>query len=168
MPKQSKSSPIAIVGLSALFPGSNTAQGFWRDIVAGKDLISDIPPTRWLIEDHYDPDPKAPDKTYAKRGSFLGDIGFDPMEFGVPPSAINATDTCQLLALIVAKRVLDDALNSQFTEVPRERASVIRSYQRPGIVPGGCQPNAAPSMGKGFAGKRHSRRSSYCNLRSYF
>ena len=125
MPKQSKSSPIAIVGLSALFPGSNTAQGFWRDIVAGKDLISDIPPTRWLIEDHYDPDPKAPDKTYAKRGSFLGDIGFDPMEFGVPPSAINATDTCQLLALIVAKRVLDDALNSQFTEVPRERASVI-------------------------------------------
>ena len=125
MPKQSKSSPIAIVGLSALFPGSNTAQGFWRDIVTGKDLISDIPPTRWLIEDHYDPDPKAPDKTYAKRGSFLGDIGFDPMEFGVPPSAINATDTCQLLALIVAKRVLDDALNSQFTEVARERASVI-------------------------------------------
>ena len=122
---QIKSSPIAIVGLSALFPGSNTAQGFWRDIVNGRDLISDVPPTRWLIEDHYDPDPKTPDKTYAKRGAFLGDIGFDPMEFGVPPSAINATDTCQLLALIVAKRVLDDALNSQFKEIARERASVI-------------------------------------------
>ena len=122
---QTKSSPIAIVGLSALFPGSNTAQGFWRDIVNGRDLISDVPPTRWLIEDHYDPDPKTPDKTYAKRGAFLGDIGFDPMEFGVPPSAINATDTCQLLALIVAKRVLDDALNSQFKEIARERASVI-------------------------------------------
>ena len=30
--------PIAIVGIGALFPGSTTAQGFWGDIVAGRDL----------------------------------------------------------------------------------------------------------------------------------
>lgn len=117
--------PIAIVGVSALFPGSTGAHGFWRDILAGRDLITDVPAGRWLIEDHFNPDPRAVDKTYCRRGAFLGDIAFDPIEFGVPPSAVKATDTSQLLALIVAKQVLDDALQGQFSETARERASVI-------------------------------------------
>jgi acyl transferase domain-containing protein/NAD(P)-dependent dehydrogenase (short-subunit alcohol dehydrogenase family) len=117
--------PLAIVGVSALFPGSSDAHGFWRDILAGRDLITEVPPQRWLIEDHYDPDPHAPDKTYCKRGAFLSDVPFDPVEFGVPPGVISATDTCQLLALLVAKQVLADALQGQFREIDRERASVI-------------------------------------------
>jgi acyl transferase domain-containing protein/NADP-dependent 3-hydroxy acid dehydrogenase YdfG len=118
-------SPIAVVGVSAIFPGSTDAHGFWRDILAGKDLITDVPESRWRIADHYDPDPKADDKTYCKRGSFLGEIDFDPIEFGVQPAAISATDTCQLLALIAARQVLDDAMRNQFKELDRERASVI-------------------------------------------
>ena len=117
--------PLAVVGVSALFPSSVGADGFWRNILSGRDLITDVPPKRWLIEDHYDPDPRTPDKTYCKRGAFLDDVEFDPVEFGVPPSAIPATDTCQLLALMVAKEVLDDALRGQFREIDRERASVI-------------------------------------------
>ncbi len=117
--------PLAVVGVSALFPASVGAHGFWRNILAGRDLVTEVPPHRWLIEDHYDPDPRTPDKTYCKRGAFLGDVEFDPVEFGIPPSAMVATDTCQLLALIVAKEVLDDALRGQFREMDRERASVI-------------------------------------------
>ena len=117
--------PIAIVGVSALFPGSTDAQGFWRDILLGRDLITDVPATHWLIDDYYDPDPSAPDKTYSKRGAFLPDVAFDPMEFGIPPSIVPATDTAQLLALIVAQRVLDDATQGQFAKMDRERASVI-------------------------------------------
>ena len=30
--------PIAIVGVSALMPGSTDKQGFWSDILAGSDL----------------------------------------------------------------------------------------------------------------------------------
>src|ERR1051325_2692222 len=95
----SKFKPIAVVGVGALFPGSTDAPGFWRDILAGRDLITDVPARRWLIEDHYAPDPQAPDKTYCKRGAVLGNVEFDPVEFGIPPAAISATDTCQLLAL---------------------------------------------------------------------
>ena len=117
--------PLAVVGVGALFPGSANAHGFWRDILAGRDLITDVPPRRWLIEDHYDPDPRTPDKTYCKRGAFLDEVEFDPVEFGIPPAAMSATDTCQLLALIVAKQVLEDALDAQFGEIDRDRASVI-------------------------------------------
>ena len=117
--------PIAVVGVSALFPGSADENGFWRDILAGRDLIRDVPPSHWLIEDYYDPDPAAPDKTYARRGAFLDPVPFDTLGFGVPPSIVPATDTAQLLALIVAQRVLEDAARGQFAALPRERISVI-------------------------------------------
>ena len=107
--------PIAVVGVSALFPGSSDSRGFWSDILAGKDLITEVPESHWLIEDYYDPDPKALDKTYSKRGGFLAPVDFDPLEFGVPPNIVPATDTAQILALIVAQKVLEDAAQGQFS-----------------------------------------------------
>ncbi|MEC8024965.1 MAG: beta-ketoacyl synthase N-terminal-like domain-containing protein, partial [Myxococcota bacterium] len=117
--------PIAVVGVGALFPGSTTETGFWSDILAGNDLVTDVPAGHWLIEDYYDPDPSAPDKTYANRGAFLPEVYFDPLAFGVPPNIMPATDSAQLLALIVAQRVLQDAANGQFASIDKERISVI-------------------------------------------
>ena len=117
--------PIAIVGVSALFPGSADATGFWRDILAGRDLLSDVPATHWRIDDYFDADPAAPDKTYAKRGGFLHPVDFDALHWGVPPSTLPATDTSQLLALIVAQAVLQDATREQFEHMDRSRISVI-------------------------------------------
>jgi acyl transferase domain-containing protein/NADP-dependent 3-hydroxy acid dehydrogenase YdfG len=117
--------PLAVVGVAGLFPGSTDAAGFWSDILAGRDQLREVPPTHWSIDDHYDPDPAAPDKTYARRGAFVADVEFDPLEWGVPPSTIAATDTSQLLALIVAQRVLEDATGGSYREMDRSRASVI-------------------------------------------
>ncbi|MDP3275194.1 MAG: SDR family oxidoreductase [Deltaproteobacteria bacterium] len=122
---QRKSVPVAVVGASALFAGSSDAQGFWRDILSGRDLVTDVPASHWLIEDYYDPNPKAPDKTYARRGAFISPTSFDPLAFGIPPTIVPATDTAQLLALIVTQKVLEDASRTQFAEVDRERMSVI-------------------------------------------
>jgi acyl transferase domain-containing protein/NADP-dependent 3-hydroxy acid dehydrogenase YdfG len=117
--------PIAVVGVSAIFPGSVDKTGFWNDILTGKDLIRDVPNTHWLKEDYYDPDPAAPDKTYAYRGAFLDPVPFDPLEWGVPPSIVPATDTTQLLALVVAKQVLEDATRGRWPNVDKERMSCI-------------------------------------------
>src|SRR5207248_4883130 len=116
--------PIAVVGISAIAPGSCDAGSFWRNICDGADLISDVPETHWRIADYYDPNPAAPDKTYCKRGAFLSETDFDALEFGIPPSTIPATDTSQLLALIVARQVLNDA-SGHFRQVDRDRISVI-------------------------------------------
>jgi acyl transferase domain-containing protein len=122
---QRQQTPIAVVGLGALFPGSTDVAGFWRDLLAGRDLIREVPETHWLIDDYYDPDPAAPDKTYARRGAFLDPIDFDALGFGVPPATMPATDTSQLLALIVAQAVLEDAAGGQFETMDRSRISVI-------------------------------------------
>jgi len=123
--KDPQRTALAVVGVSALFPGSQDACGFWRDIRAGADLLTEVPPSHWLPEDHYDPDPSAPDKVYAKRGGFLSQVEFDAAEWGVPPKVLRATDTAQLLALIVAEKVLRDAARTQFETMDRSRISVI-------------------------------------------
>ena len=41
-----KLEPVAIVGVSALFPGSLDKTGFWSDILAGADRMSAVPALR--------------------------------------------------------------------------------------------------------------------------
>ncbi len=120
-----KIEPMAITGVSVLFPGSTDSAGFWRDILAGKDLITEVPPSHWSIEDLYDPNPQAPDRIYCKTGSFLPPVPFDPLAHGIQPNILPATDTSQLLALLVAERALQDASQGRPGGVPRERISVI-------------------------------------------
>ncbi len=101
--------PIAVIGLAGLFPDSKDINQYWDNIINEVDTIKDVPPSRWKIEDYYDPDPGAADKTYSKRGGFIPDIDFNPMEFGLPPNILEVTDVSQLLALVVARQVLEDA-----------------------------------------------------------
>ncbi len=106
---QLQQTPIAIVGMGSLFPQAKNLQEYWEKIIAGADCITDVPASRWNVEDYYDPDPKALDKTYCKRGGFIPDIDFNPMEFGLPPNQLEVTDISQLLSLVVAKQALCDA-----------------------------------------------------------
>ncbi|MGX8280102.1 MULTISPECIES: type I polyketide synthase [unclassified Streptomyces] len=115
--------PIAVVGVGALVPGATDAAGYWRIVTGGRDLITEVPASRWRVEDHYDPDPAAPDKTYARRGAFLPEVDFDPMAYGVPPANLPATDTSQLLALMVADQVLRDAGGT--SGIDRDRTGVV-------------------------------------------
>uniref|UniRef100_A0AAU3H2L8 SDR family oxidoreductase n=1 Tax=Streptomyces sp. NBC_01401 TaxID=2903854 RepID=A0AAU3H2L8_9ACTN len=115
--------PIAVIGIGALMPGDQGADGFWRTVLSGRDLITDVPADRWLVEDYYDPDPRVPDKTYARRGAFLSDVAFDPLAYGIPPNSLSATDTVQLLALTVAEQVIADA--GGLAGADRDRVSVI-------------------------------------------
>ncbi|HVV69128.1 MAG TPA: beta-ketoacyl synthase N-terminal-like domain-containing protein [Gammaproteobacteria bacterium] len=126
MPNKPHFEPIAIIGIGAIFPGSASAQGFWQAIANGVDLITDVPPTHWLIQDYYDKDPKAVDKTYCKRGAFISPVAFDPVEYGIPPANVPQTDTTQLLALMATKQLLIDAFGQDFDKTADlSRANVI-------------------------------------------
>ncbi|WP_371634028.1 SDR family oxidoreductase [Streptomyces sp. NBC_01259] len=115
--------PVAVVGVGALVPGATDAAGYWRIVTGGHDLMTEVPASRWSVADHYDPDPAAPDKTYARRGAFLPEVDFDPMAYGVPPTSLPTTDTSQLLALMVADQVLKDAGGP--AGVDRDRTGVV-------------------------------------------
>ncbi|GGQ26567.1 type I polyketide synthase [Shewanella litoralis] len=107
--KRLKDMPVAIVGMASIFANSRYLNKFW-DLISEKiDAIVDIPDSHWNADDYYDADKSAPDKSYCKRGGFLPEVDFNPMEFGLPPNILELTDTSQLLSLVVAKEVLADA-----------------------------------------------------------
>ncbi len=117
--------PIAIVGMDCLFPKAGNLKEYWRMICQGEDGISEVPSTHWSPEDYFDKDPKKTDSTYCRRGGFLSPIDFDPLEYGIPPAALEATDTSQLLSLVVAKNALKDAGYDDQHNFDRDRVSVI-------------------------------------------
>ncbi|WP_067570794.1 type I polyketide synthase [Nocardia acidivorans] len=101
--------PIAIVGMSGLLPKARDHREYWQNIVDGVDCTQEVPSSRWSLDDYYDPDRSAPDKTYSRRGAFLPDVDFDPLEFGLPPNQLEVTSTMQTLSLGVARDLLVDA-----------------------------------------------------------
>ncbi|HHH50203.1 MAG TPA: acyltransferase domain-containing protein, partial [Saprospiraceae bacterium] len=121
--------PIAVIGMSALFADARNVEEFWTNIIQAKDSIVDVPANRWKIEDYYDEDMFAPDKTYCKRGGFIPEIDFNPMEFGLPPNILEVTDASQLLGLVAARDALEDAgygkASAKFTKELKAKTGVL-------------------------------------------
>ena len=124
-----KKTPVAIIGLSAMFADASNVEQFWNNIIDQKDSIVDVPESRWKIEDYYNADPRMEDKTYCKKGGFIPDVDFNPMEFGLPPNILEVTDASQLLALIAARDAFEDAgygkESAKFTSLLKEKTGVI-------------------------------------------
>ena len=99
---------VAIVGLGAMMPDAGDARAFWQNIKNERYSISEVPPERWRVEDYYDPDPAAPDKTYSKIGSWVRGYQFDWKQHRIPPKVAAAMDEGQQWAVTVAAQALDD------------------------------------------------------------
>ncbi len=121
----SESVPLAIVGIGCLFPKADGPGAFWANVKNGVDCVGPVPATHWRPEDYVDSDPKAPDMTYTARGAFLDAVEFNPLEFGISPVDLEATDTSQLLGLVAARQALNDAGYTPDRPFDRNRISVI-------------------------------------------
>ncbi|MBI4063630.1 MAG: SDR family NAD(P)-dependent oxidoreductase [Elusimicrobia bacterium] len=115
---------IAIVGLGGIFPGAANVAAYWDNIIGGKNLITNVPLTRWDWRLYWNPDPKMPDKTYSKIGGFITDFHFDPLEHRIPPQVAAQMDSVQQLAVAATRQALQDAGYLTKTLDP-ERTAVI-------------------------------------------
>ncbi|MGB6365677.1 MAG: beta-ketoacyl synthase N-terminal-like domain-containing protein, partial [Thermoanaerobaculia bacterium] len=101
---------IAIVGVSALLPDARDAAAFWENVKSGRYSISEVPTERWDPELYWDPDPKAPDKTYSKIGGWVLDWEWEPLKWQlpIPPRVSEAMDRTQKWAVIGCREALAD------------------------------------------------------------
>jgi acyl transferase domain-containing protein len=108
---ESKTEPIAIVGIGCRFPGGAIdPEKYWKLLHDGVDAISEIPASRWDLEAYYDRDPEVPGKMYARHGAFLQDIDkFDPQFFEISPREASSIDPQQRLLLEVSWEALENA-----------------------------------------------------------
>lgn len=115
---------VAIIGMDCIFPGAKNLEEYWRNIVLGKDSVTEVPDERWNKDIYYQPDVDGPDVSHSKWGGFIPNIDFDPLAFGIPPQSLAAIEPTQLLTLLVAKRAMEDAGYGK-KQIDRENISVI-------------------------------------------
>lgn len=102
--------PIAIVGLSCRFPGSQDPDAFWRLLSNGTDAVKEAPTDRWDKSVFAAPDSSAPGKAKAPYGGFLDRVDlFDAAFFGISGREAETMDPQQRLVLEVAWEALENA-----------------------------------------------------------
>ena len=119
--------PVAIIGMSGIFPDASSLKEYWENILSKHNSIKDVPNTHWDIEDYYSPDKSTEDKVYCRKGGFIPDVAFNSLEFGILPKNLDVTGVLQMLGLNVAKSVLFDAgyyENEKFDNL-KERTGII-------------------------------------------
>ena len=105
-----RTEPIAVIGMSCRLPGASDPEAFWQLLAGGVDAIREIPPSRWNVDDYYDPDPDAPGKIATRWAGLLDDIDrFEPEIFGISPREARTMDPQQRLLLEVAWETLERA-----------------------------------------------------------
>jgi acyl transferase domain-containing protein/aryl carrier-like protein len=104
------SGAVAVIGVSGRFPDADSLDEFWANLCRGRDSISEIPPDRWDQEEHFDPAPGTPGKSYARWGGFLNGVdGFDAELFNISPREAERMDPQERLFLEQAWLAVEDS-----------------------------------------------------------
>ncbi|MBX7103527.1 MAG: hypothetical protein K1X57_05575 [Gemmataceae bacterium] len=100
---------IAVVAMDGIFPGADSLDQFWDNIIVGRDCSTQVPEGRWVIPptEAQDPDPGRADRVYSTRGYFLNaipDLGREWQEF----------DPSVRLAVAIVSRAWHAAITSHY------------------------------------------------------
>ena len=103
--------PIAVVGMACRLPGGiDSPHQLWEALLAGEDLVTEIPADRWDADEMYDPEPGVPGRSVSKWGAFLNDVtGFDPDFFGINEREATAMDPQHRLLMETSWEAVEQA-----------------------------------------------------------
>ncbi|CAM3034418.1 sulfolipid-1 biosynthesis phthioceranic/hydroxyphthioceranic acid synthase [Mycobacterium intermedium] len=103
--------PVAVIGMACRLPGGiDSPDQLWEALLRGDDLVTEVPPDRWDIDEYYDPEPGVPGRSHCKWGAFLDNIGdFDPEFFGIPETEATALDPQHRLLLETSWEAMEHA-----------------------------------------------------------
>ena len=115
--------PIAVVGLSGVFPQATGADAFWRNIVSKINATTEVPPDRWVASTDwvYNRLPK-PDKAYSRNACLVEDFRFDPSNFLLRPDILQELDPLHQWVLHASRDAIEGA---RCSDLDRQRIGVI-------------------------------------------
>ncbi len=101
---------IAIIGLSGRYPQAADLDQFWKNLVEGRDSITEVPASRWDWRKHYTGDAQRPGDHASKWGGFIEDVDlFDPLFFNISPREAGLVDPQERLFLETVWNLLESA-----------------------------------------------------------
>src|SRR5499427_4972703 len=109
-PARRDTEAVAVIGMSGSFPMAPDIDAFWRNLMEGRDCISEIPPERWDWREVYGDPAVQAGKTNVKHGGFIAGVDeFDPLFFGISPREAELMDPQQRLLMTHVWKAIEDA-----------------------------------------------------------
>jgi acyl transferase domain-containing protein/NADPH:quinone reductase-like Zn-dependent oxidoreductase/NAD(P)-dependent dehydrogenase (short-subunit alcohol dehydrogenase family)/acyl carrier protein len=100
---------VAITGMAFRFPSTNSAH-YWDDLLAGRDLVTEVDAERWALDTYRHPDKNHPGTSYTFAAGSVGDVSqFDAGFFGISPREAALMDPQQRLLLEMSWEALENA-----------------------------------------------------------
>ena len=115
--------PIAVVGMSGLFPGASNLKDFWQNITNQVSAVVDVSQDRWSVDPDamYHPGIHA-DKTYSKRCCLIDDFNFDSAGINLDQPLIDSLDPLYHIVLHCGREAIGGLRPSSLN---RQRTGVI-------------------------------------------
>jgi PfaB family protein len=108
-PLMSLKTPIAVVGIGGIFPGADSIDTFWRNIINKVETVADIPQERWIATpDQMIREGHAPDKAYSRKACLIKDFQFDPRDIDIDAEFIQSLDPLYPLVLHAGRAAWED------------------------------------------------------------
>lgn len=99
--------PIAIVGLSGIFPGANNLDTYWENIVNGVSSINDVPENRWIVKpDSVLSSTVTHDKVLSKKAGLIKNFSFDPKNLNIDKNLLLQLDPMFHILLSTGKEAV--------------------------------------------------------------
>ncbi|WP_102143817.1 sulfolipid-1 biosynthesis phthioceranic/hydroxyphthioceranic acid synthase [Mycobacterium hubeiense] len=102
---------VAVIGIGCRLPGGiDSPDQLWDALLRGANLVTEVPPDRWDVDEYYDPEPGVPGRSVSRWGAFLDDVaGFDPEFFGIGEREATAIDPQHRLLLETSWEAVEHA-----------------------------------------------------------
>ena len=114
--------PIAVVGMSGVFPGANELSTFWQNIINCVETVDDVPIDRWGIAPQAMlADQNSPDKAYSRRACLIQGFQFDPSGLTISPALVRDLDPLYHLVLHAGRQALAGSVSP---DLSRDRIGV--------------------------------------------
>ncbi|HOL65721.1 MAG TPA: beta-ketoacyl synthase N-terminal-like domain-containing protein, partial [Accumulibacter sp.] len=102
-------SRVAITGYSFRLPGTS-AESYWQDLLAGRDLVTEVPADRWAFDSFLHTQKSHPGTSYTFAAGTIGDVStFDAGFFGISPREAALMDPQQRLLLEMSWEAIENS-----------------------------------------------------------
>ncbi|MBV9386198.1 MAG: hypothetical protein JOZ78_07195 [Chroococcidiopsidaceae cyanobacterium CP_BM_ER_R8_30] len=118
MKAQLQRTPVAIIGMAAIFPRARNLQEYWHNVLRQVDCITGLYPAQLDTISHHIAS-KVLDNTYYQREGFIPETNFNSSNIN------DINHVSPLMALIVAKEAMVDAGYGESWRFNRERTGII-------------------------------------------
>ncbi|MCJ7772121.1 MAG: hypothetical protein MUP22_03190 [Desulfobacterales bacterium] len=123
--------PIAIIGMSGIFPGALNLDKFWDNIIKKVDTSSDVPKNRWILDPDLVFNPAyTPNKTISKRACFIQNDALESIEFksgeiDIDPDLLKDLDPLHKIVLFAGKNAVSSITSTQSSSVLNKESTGV-------------------------------------------